>query len=84
MRTPEQETADNELAAAISKAAQAAFPGNAMVVDYIVLVQREDVDTPEVTSYNYLLSGGTMPWHRILGLMAVSLNLMQANLRDGD
>jgi hypothetical protein len=83
----EQEDRDEAMRAlddAVSGAAHAHFAGNSQVLDYIVLVQREDVEQPGVTSYNYILSGGTMPWHRILGLMAVFNRLMAEELSRSD
>lgn len=84
MRTPEQEAADAALAQAIHEAAQASFPGAAMVMDYVVLVQREDPNRPGTTTYNYLLPAGQLPWHRILGMMTVFDRLMAQELADSD
>jgi hypothetical protein len=82
-RTEEAKKADAELAVAIHNAISVRFPENRMLLDFVVLAQREDPDKPGQSQYNYLLADGSMPWHRILGLMQVVGTLMKSELADG-
>lgn len=82
-RTPEQVAADDALAQALHNALVARYPDSpGMVLDYVCLVQREDPEQPDVTQYYYLVPNGTLPWHRILGMIEVMRHLMAQSLAE--
>lgn len=83
-RTQEQVEADNALHAAIERCAHAYWPDKFTVVtDFVVLAVREDPATEGEREYNYLLPGGTMPWHRILGIVHLFRTLMERSASRG-
>lgn len=80
-RNDEQVAADADLTVAIERAMHAYWPdGASMAVDYLVLVARENPDSPGETTYNYLMPNGSMSWHRTMGLMTTFEKLMSRDL----
>lgn len=78
--TPEQRAADDALEEAIRQAMVAydLLDDNRMVTEWVVLVASQGVtpDVAESTSYQYLVPGDFITWHRLLGLVDTHRLLM--------